>query len=359
MKARWWALALVVVALSGAGWQYWHLHAEQQDDSTLLLNGRIEGDHLLAAAKQPGRVVELTRQEGEAVKKGQVLARLDDRQIRSRVTQAASAWHAAQAQYASAQTALEVLKKSVPLQVETAQAALSHAEAQASAAQAQHDQARREAARLAVLYRKKQISRDALEKAQLAEKTARAQWQVAQAAVIQTQKALNEARLGYERIRSEEAKVNAAHAAMLQAHAALEEAMSVLEDMTIRAPGDGTIVRRLAHVGEVLPAGSVLYEIVDLDALYFQGYIPEKALGRIQLGSIARVKVDALPGQSEEAVLRFMNQQAEFTPKEIQTPDERIKQVFAARFYLKRNPGHHYLPGMPADAEVPLAGGHE
>lgn len=359
MKARWLALVAITVILGGAIWQYSRLHQAPQQDMTLLLNGRIEGDHLLAAAKQPGRVIALLRQEGEQVQKGDILARLDDEQVRSRVTQAAAAWHAAQANYEAVQTALAVLEKTVPLKVDTAQAALSHAQAQAKAARAAYQQARREARRMATLYRKQQVSRDALEKAQLAEKTARAQWRVAEAAVTQAQKALNEARLGYDKIKSEQARVNAAHAAMLQAHAALEEAMSVLNDMTIRAPGSGTIVRRLAHVGEMLPAGSVLYEVVDLDQLYFKGYIPEKALGRIPLGSVAQVTVDALADRPVQAVLRFVNQQAEFTPKDIQTPDERIKQVFAAKFYLKANPDHRYLPGMPADARVSLAGGHD
>lgn len=358
MKARWLLLPLVVL-LIGAAWQYVHVQKKAQSADTLVLNGRIEGDYLLATARQSGQVVMLTRQAGEAVKKGDVLARMDDVRARSRVTQAAAAWHAAQASYQAAQVALEVLRKSVPLKVETAEAALRHAEAEAAAARAQLEQARREAERLATLFGKQQISRDALEKAQLARKTAHAQWQTAQAAVTRAQKGLNEARLGYARIRSEQARVQAAHAQMLKAHAALEEAMSVLQELTIRAPGDGVIVRRLAHVGEWLPPGAVLYEIVDLDRLYFQGYIPERALGRIPLGTVARVKVDALPGETQPAVLRFVNRQAEFTPKSIQTPDERVTQVFSARFYLTDNPDHRYLPGMPADAVVPLSHGRQ
>ncbi len=327
------------------------LNPDSARDEGIWLNGRIEGDHVLAATRQPGQVVRLRAHEGDAVAAGQVLAELDDTTLRAKVTQAAAAWHAAQKQYEAARTGLEMLRRTLPLKVQTAEAGLRHARAAAQAATAQARQAERDWRRLKVLFDKGQISREQLEQARLALETARAQEKTAQAAMTQAEKALAEARVALDEIHTREAEVEALHAQTLRAHAALEEAMALLDQLKIRAPQAGVVVRRLAHVGEMLAPGAVLFDIVDLDRLYFQGYVPEADLGRIHLGQKGTLHVDGLAG-TVRATLRYVSSEAEFTPKEIQTRDERVKQVFAVKFYLDENPDHRYKPGMPADLKL-------
>ena len=248
---------------------------------------------------------------------------------------------------------MTVLKKTLPLKVDTARAGLKHAEAAAEAARAQAHQARRDWQRLKTLFDKGQISRDKLDRAQLALETARSQARTAEAAVTQARKQLAEARIALKQIETKSAEVAALHAQALRAHAALEEAMAMLDQLKIRAPQAGVVVRRLAHVGEMLTPGAVLYDLVDLDRLYFQGYVPETLLSRLKLGQKATVHVDGV-ADTVTATLRYLSQQAEFTPKEIQTQDERVRQVFAVKFYLDANPQGRYKPGMPADARLTM-----
>jgi len=136
------------------------------------------------------------------------------------------------------------------------------------------------------------------------------------------------------------------------ARAALAEAESVLADLTIRAPIAGTVTARMADLGEVVGAGTPLLTVVDLDRLYLKVYVPEIEIGRLRLGLPARVHIDAFPDQPYPATLRYIAAQAEFTPKEVQTRDERVKLVYAVRLYLAANPDHRLTPGLPADAVI-------
>ena len=137
-----------------------------------------------------------------------------------------------------------------------------------------------------------------------------------------------------------------------QANAQLAEANSILDDLTIIAPSDGTLTARYADLGEVVNSGSPLFELVDLNRLYLEVFIPEKEIGKVRLGLSARIYTDAFPDQPFPAHVRYIASRAEFTPKEIQTPDERVKLVYAVRLYLENNPEHRLTPGLPADAII-------
>lgn len=325
---------------------------EQAD--TLWLNGRIEGEHAYAATKVPGRINSLKVEAGDTVKAGQVVALLDDRQIRAQVAQARSALEAAQASENASRTALDVFRKEVRLKLAQAESALKHARAQLEAAKVRRAQAERDEKRMRTLFNKKQISREQWEKARLTAQLARADERTAAAAVEQARKAVDTARLGFETLKAKEAELAALRARTEQARSALEAALSQQADMRILAPIDGVVVEKLAHTGEVLAPGAVLFDIVDLDKLYFQGYVPEYMLGRVHLGQPAHIQVDAWPERTFSAKVGFISDQAAFTPKDVQTRDERVKQVFKVKLYLDENPQRRLKPGMPADAEIDL-----
>jgi HlyD family secretion protein len=126
----------------------------------------------------------------------------------------------------------------------------------------------------------------------------------------------------------------------------------VLDDFQIVAPSTGTITTRIADSGEVVGAGSPLFDLVDMDRLYLKVYVAENLVGKLRRGLPARIYTDAFPDQPFEAELRYIASRAEFTPKEVQTPDERVKLVYAAKLYLIDNPDHRLTPGMPADAVI-------
>lgn len=137
-----------------------------------------------------------------------------------------------------------------------------------------------------------------------------------------------------------------------QAQAAVAEQQSILNNMSVISPITGMVVTRIRDNGEVVTAGSPILEVVDLDKLYLKAYVPENQIGKVRLGLPARIYVDSYPNEPFDATVRYIASQAEFTPKEVQTPDERVKLVYAVKLYLNKNPGHRLTPGMPADAII-------
>jgi HlyD family secretion protein len=247
---------------------------------------------------------------------------------------------------------LAVLNLEVPLAIEAATAKVDSAQAAIKKAQAVEYEARRDADRMRPLIREQAVSQQQLDQAEARWKVALTDITVAKAALDQANKELAQAELGWRRIRSKEAEVAALERQRDQADAVLAEADSVLRDLTILAPTDGTITTRMVDVGEVVTGGAPLLELVDLDRLYLQVYVPEVQIGKVRLDLPARVYTDAFPDHPFEATVRYIASKAEFTPKEVQTPDERVKLIYAVRLYLKDNPEHRLTPGLPADAII-------
>jgi HlyD family secretion protein len=347
------SIAIIVTAAAAMTAAFLLTRPAPLPDDVIKVNGRTEADHYLSATKVGGKVIKINRQEGDAVKEGDVLAQLDDAQIRAKVTQAAAAYGAVLAQYKAAQTGLEVLQKQVPLKIATAKASVTHAQAQLKAAQANEEQALKDLNRMQALLEKGSVNQHRVEQARLAYKTAKANRITAETAVNQAQKLLDETELGWDQIKAKTDEVNAVKAQTLQAQAALMEAMSVLNDMRITAPIDGVITTQLAHEGEVLAPGSGLFDQINLDKIYLKGYVAEKNIGKIHLGQKAEIHFDSLE-RPYPATIRFISSQTEFTPKEVQTQDERVKLVYAVKFYLDDNPQHRITPGLPADAYVKI-----
>jgi HlyD family secretion protein len=315
-------------------------------------NGRIEGDHYTVSSKWPGRIIELLAREGDQVQAGQLLIRLDDAQTRAKLQQAQATVEALTAQLKSAQTSLQVFTKTVALRIDTAKAAVSHAQAAVASAEATELQTRRDARRFRALLKSRTVKKHQSEQADLAWKVAKANLETAKAALVQAEKQLAEAQLGWEQIKARKDEVNAIAFQVKQAEAVVAEVQSTLNDLLIKAPATGMITTRIADLGEVVAAGSPLYDIVDLDKLYLKVYVAENKIGKIRLNLPARIYTDSFPEQPFPATVRYIASQAEFTPKEVQTPDERVKLVYAVKLYLDENPEHRLTPGLPADAII-------
>ena len=328
------------------------LGADGLPDGLIQANGRIEGDHVTIASKFPGRIVELAAREGARVAKGDVLIRLDDAQIRAKVDQADRLVEALDAQVEAAHTSLSVLNLEVPLGIEAASAKVDSARAAVQKARAVEYEARRDVERLRPLIMEQAVSQQQLDQAEARWKVAASEISLAKAMMDQAAKELSQAELGWKRIRSKEADVAALERQRDQVEAARAETASILQDLTIVAPTDGTVTTRMVDVGEVVTTGAPLLELVDLDRLYLQVYVPEVQIGKVRLDLPARIYTDAFPDQPFEATVRYIASKAEFTPKEVQTPDERVKLIYAVRLYLAANPDHRLTPGLPADAVI-------
>jgi HlyD family secretion protein len=138
---------------------------------------------------------------------------------------------------------------------------------------------------------------------------------------------------------------------MKMAEAAAKEAKVVLEDCRILSPISGTVMTKIAEEGEVLAAGRPILTLIDLSDIYLKLYIPQVEIGEIRLGNVGRIYVDAYPNRPFEAKVTNISQQAEFTPKNVETKQERVNLVFAVKLTAD-NPQGLLKPGMPADGVI-------
>jgi HlyD family secretion protein len=268
------------------------------------------------------------------------------------LAQAVAASEVAHARADAARAALLVMRREVPLHIASARAAQSSARARVAQASAAETQARRDQARMRALYDARSVDLKSMERADLGLETASHELEAGRAADSNAAQSLAEASLGSARVRASEAELLALEAAGRQAQAAVEEAKSALEDLTLRSPIRGTVTSRFVDDGEMASAGTPLFEIVDLDRLYLKVFVPETEVGRARVGLPARIYTDAFPGTAFDAELRYLAARAEFTPKEVQTRDERVKLVYAAKLYIADNTQRRLSPGLSADAVI-------
>lgn len=350
---RWLAgAAFLAVALGATALYQRLLAARTLPDGLLQLNGRIEGDDITLASKVPGRVQALLVREGDLVQAGQTVASLDDGIARARLAQATAARDVAEAKVDAARANLVLLRAQVPIGIEAASAELRATEASLEQALAQEAQAGREQKRQAQLRTSGSIDDQTNERAILARDAAQQAVAAARATRARALTALQSARLGPDQVKAKEAELAALAAAARQTQGSVDEAQAALSDLTIVAPTAGTVTTRLVELGQVISAGTPLVEVVDLDRLYLKAFVPESDVGKLHIGSVARVYTDAFPERPAAATVRYVASRAEFTPKEVQTRDERVKLVYTVKLYVDDNRDRRLVPGLGADAIV-------
>jgi HlyD family secretion protein len=160
-----------------------------------------------------------------------------------------------------------------------------------------------------------------------------------------------------------EAQYRAAQEAESAAAGQLESAAGILAaaekrvaDTKVRSPADGTVILKLREAGEVVAAGQPIVRMADLDRMWLRVYISETDLHRVKLGQRAEVSIDARPDKVYSGRLSEISQEAEFTPKNVQTREQRTKLVFGVKIEVE-NPDHELKPGMPADARIRVGAG--
>ena len=347
-------IALIAAAgltlLGAAVYVAWRVAAP--DSGLIQVSGRIESDKVTLASKVMGRVVTIRVREGAETRVHETMALLDDRTTQAQLAESRAAVEAAASQVASARSALAVLRREVPDAIATAEAGVSGSQANRRQAQSTAEQAALDSARAQTLARDHLIDTQSAQRAALAWKVTQEQLASAEAEQHKAEQALADARIGPLRIRAQEAAVAALESARSQAQAHVEEVQSLLDELTIAAPLAAMVTGRFVNIGEVVNVGTPLYELVDLDNLYLQVYVPEAQIGKVRVGLAAQVFTDAFPGRAFPATVRYIASRAEFTPKEVQTPDERVKLVYEVRLYLDQNPEHRLTPGLPCDAMI-------
>jgi len=297
-------LPILIVLVLFVGLSLYFFKKQEKPRGLLILHGRVEGKEINIGSKVQGRIIRLYKRESDPVKKEELLAELRPDEYLAMLYSAQKEVQAAEETVLMAQSYL--LKS-----------------------QANVEQAKKDLERYRALFQEGLVSKRDLEIAELNYISALA-----------------------------ELKVNERYAAQAKAKQSsalqrLKEVEVYFRETKIYAPADGVILSRVAEEGEVVNPGQVIYNMVDLNKLYIKVYIPEPELGKVKLGQQARVYVDAYPDRYFNGTLTRVYEQAEFTPKNVETKDERVKLVFGAEVSVE-NPEGLLKPGMPADVVLKI-----
>ncbi len=389
MKKRILIIILILAAASAAVWVFRGMG--RPPDNRLVLSGNIELTDINIAFKTAGRLVERTVDEGDAVKKGQIIARLDRDQLLAQREREAAGLVSSESQLAQAQTAVELQRASLAADIETRQADLSSMEARfaelkngarpqekldakaaVDAAASELERSKRDWERAQTLYKNDDISgaqfdqyRNRFENAQavlkqLQEREALVlagprveQVNAQQGQVARARGALKTAEANALELKRREQEVTTRRAEIERSKANLALIDTQLADTVVTSPVDGVVLVKSADAGEVLAPGTTVVTVGDIDHPWLRGYVNETDLGKVKIGSKARVTTDSYPGKVYNGRVTFIASQAEFTPKQIQTQQERVKLVYRVKIEVE-NPGRELKSNMPADAEILL-----
>jgi HlyD family secretion protein len=359
--------------------------------NSIAVSGNIELTEVNIAFKTAGKLIERTVDEGDVVKKGQVIARLDQDQLLAQRDRETAALNSALSQFAQAETSLAWQKENWSADLEQRKADMGsyqarleelkngsrpqekqEAKAAVESAQAEYERAKRDWDRAQTLHKNDDIStaqydqyRSRWEGAEAALKQVKERQALVlagprdeqiQAASSQVQRARASVRMADSnsleiKRREQELVFRRSEIARAKANLALIEAQ--IADTVAVSPVDGVVLVKAADVGEILAAGTTVVTIGDIDHPWLRAYINETDLGRVKLGTKAKIATDSYPGKVYEGRVSFIASEAEFTPKQIQTKEERVKLVYRIKIDLD-NPRRELKSNMPADAEIPL-----
>jgi len=315
-------------------------------------SGRIEGREVTLAPKDmQGRVKRLLVDEGETVTKGQLVAELEANPLEARATSLTAAIANIDAQIAQATLDVSLAAKSTDASVAAADAAVSSARARIARAKAVLANSSADAQRASSLFDQAVISRRELDQAEMSLRTSEADVEAAEKDLARAQADLALALASKDTIALKRQQVRALQESRRAAAGQLAEAQAILAERRIVAPTDGTILSRPVEVGDVVSPGSPVFRMVDLSRLYVKVYIPEPDIPKLKLGDPADIFVDAFPHRNFPARVSKIHDQAEFTPKSVETAEERLKLVFGVELRFVR-PDRLLKPGMPADCVI-------
>jgi len=299
--------------------------------TNLAVSGTVEATQAELGFPVGGRIVEILVREGDSVRAGQPLARLDTVESAARLSQLRAQAEAARA------LLLELTNGTRPEELEQARAGLTAADR--AMADAESDLARAK-----TLAATNVVSRQSLDKAQVAYDLA-----YTRQAQARAQLQLLESGPRKERIAAQRAQVAMAEAQVRSMEAALA-------NFTLRPAFDGLVSARQHEPGETVGPGAPVLTVLDPSDRWVRIYVPEPRIGAVHLGAEAGIRSDTYPDQRYAGRVSYIAQEAEFTPRNVQTAEERVKLVYAVKVRITGDPTFVLKPGMPVDVELQLAG---
>jgi HlyD family secretion protein len=322
------AVPVAIVAIALVGWMLTRNGGD--DGGRISASGTIEGTEADLGFQLGGRVALITPREGDRVTAGDVLARLEQNELDARRA-------AAVAQAEGARALLVELERGArPEEVRQSQSSVTAAQQRMQETEAALTRARR-------LYEGGAVSREDLDHAVTANAVARAQYQQAREQMSMVN----------EGPRTE--RVQAQRAAVRQAEAAIAQVQANTDNAIIRAPFSGVVTVRHREPGESTAAGAPVLTLMNTDDRWVRIYVREDQVGRVALGQQARITSDSHPGKTFNGRVSFIASEAEFTPRNVQTNEERVKLVYAVKVTIVGDAALDLKPGIPADVVLTAA----
>jgi HlyD family secretion protein len=383
-------LPVLVILIAAAGYFAWS-RSHVVDDNVLHLSGNIEFRKIDIAFKTAGKLLELKVEEGASVKLGQLLASLDREQMQRMRTRDSSTIDVAQSNLQQLRTAIQYQQTTLESEINLRNAEVRQAKAklqelldgarpqEVAQARAQvndlkviHDQAHREYDRAQKLIAQEDISQSQFDQFKTRFDSTTAQVQSAEqrlALILEGPRKtdIESARANLARaeaarklteaqrldIHRKEEDLDARRADVARSKAGVSVIDSQLDDTSVVSPVDGVVLVKSADPGEVLAAGTPVLTLGEIDKPWLRGYVPQNKLGRIQLGMPVTVRSDSYPDKTYNGKISFIASEAEFTPKQIQTTEERVKLVYRIKIEIDNSKRELKL-NMPVDAEIRL-----
>ena len=382
---------ILLLAIVGGGVFWWWRTANAKPADRIQVSGNLELTQVDISFKIAGRLVERTVTEGDWVKKGQLLARLDPAQLRHQDSRDKALISSAVSNYQQLETSIAFQRATIESDVAARRAELNAAQAKLDAllngnrtqdvqqsaaavndAKAQLEFAKSDWDRAQVLFKNEDISRQqydqyrmkvdsltamlrqAEERYSLMKEGARKEdIEGARADVARAQAGVKTAEANRLELERKEQETGARKAEIERSRAQEGISDAQLDDTAVYAPMDGVVLVKSAEVGEVLAAGTNVMTIGDIDHPWLRAYINETDLGRVKLGQQVKLSTDSFPNKTYTGHVSFIASDAEFTPKQIQTKEERVKLVYRIKIDVE-NSSHELKSNMPVDAEIIL-----
>ena len=289
-------------------------------------SGTVEATEVTLSAKARGEILSVDAEEGDRVDTGAVLAHIEREDVELQLEQAEQRLEAANAE-------LDLLLAGARSEDRRqAQAQLEQAEQALELARKSYERTQR-------LSENGSATPSDLDRAETEFEQARSRVAAARAQVEKLQSV------------ARPAEVRAARARVAEARAGVERVRRRLADTVVEAPRSGTITTRAREAGEYVGLGTPLFTLADLSTVYLTIYVPEPSLGKVAIGRSAEVYVDGMPERTFEGRVTRIAEEAEFTPKNVQTEDARAQLVFAVEITIDNSEGIFKI-GMPADARI-------
>jgi len=375
---------LAIAAIALLVWYFFiHRPALKGAENLVVSPGRIAGDEATVSAKIAGRVREIRFREGDSVNAGDVIAMLDDDQVRAREDAAKSVVQQAEARVRGSQQQISVLraqeqsssisvdqsKMDSEARVNQARAQVAAAEAALAQARAANNQAKYDYENQSQLAKAGDLSERqgmlaksnleattaAVNAAEEQVKAARAAYNV-QLAALKNPAILSSQRLSIqEQINKAQSEIAGAMADAEKARAQLREAEANRADLQIVAPFNGTITVRSVEPGEVINPGTAIVTLVNLQELYLRVFVPIAEIDRVRVGQPARIYLDSRPERPIDASVSRIDPDAAFTPENTYYREDRVRQVVGVKLAIKNSDGSA-KPGVPGEGEILVKG---